>query len=327
MANTDSLREQNKVTRVIAIYLLRRYKILQFYSGRNRRLIILDKVLVTTVVTKIPSSARSDISVKIKEGYTFLNIHEFTPSAYVSIPGCTSYSMLQIAKIVGLVLLWWIANGLTSIYSKTEMSTPTLKRSFSELKWLDLTILQFLFGVFASGTWISLIEGRSLILQRVSNWNGCVVILGNLIGHLSVNLSYTFVSSSATQVVKSSEPMFMFLFLVCLRSKHIQQQNINTLALFSIVLMVLGTYLFVIWDMTFNVWGIVAAITSSIAFTLRNLALKDMNQQFNSPFEKYFILSFYGTCLLFLLRVLLFLFQNTSSFYLSQTGITAGSRA
>jgi drug/metabolite transporter (DMT)-like permease len=234
--------------------------------------------------------------------------------------------MFQASNVVFfLVLLWWIANGLTSLYSKTEMSEGKTKKSSQEMKWLDLTVMQFLFGVIGSAFWIFFVERRSLTISKIRDWNGLVVILGNLVGHLSVNVSYTFVSSSATQVVKSSEPIFMFLFLKfsCLKSQPAEKQSTSSLVLFSIILMVFGTCIFVIWDIAFNLWGILAAVASNIAFPLRNIALKNIGRQYESPFEKYFILSFFGTLLLFPFLILKLIIQNTSPLNLSQSGIAA----
>ena len=239
---------------------------------------------------------------------------------------CVRSIMVQTSKTVfPLVFVWWVANGLTSLYSKTEMTEAGKKTSFLEMKWLDLTTMQFLFGVMCSAFSIFFIERGSMTIPKISDWNSFVVILGNLLGHLSVNVSYTFVSSSATQVVKSSEPIFMFFFLVCLKSQHAAQQNTSSLVLFSIILMVFGTCLFVIWDITFNVWGILAAVTSNIAFPLRNIALKNIGRQYESPFEKYFILSFFGTLLLFPFLVIKLIIQNTTLLHLSQSGIAAAS--
>ena len=149
--------------------------------------------------------------------------------------------MFQIkTSVFFLVVLWWIANGLTSLYSKTEMNSAESidKKPFVQIKSLDLTILQFLVGVAGSTLWIYIIERGSLNIKKLQDWNDFVVIFGNLLGHLSVNISYTFVSSSATQVVKSSEPIFMFIFLHCLKSsQNVKKQNMNILILFSTILM------------------------------------------------------------------------------------------
>ena len=203
------------------------------------------------------------------------------------------------------VLLWWIANGLASVYAKVEMS----KREYNELAWLDLTYVQIIFGLIGSAFWIYVIEQRHINFQNVRVWKSLAGILGNVIGHLSVNVSYTFVSSSATQVVKSSEPLFMFFFLVCLRSELLQQHNRTIVIFCSVILMVIGTFLFLLWDITFNVWGIIAAIVSNVFFPLRNIALKKMES--DSPFEKYFILSFFGAVFLFPFLVTKYLFQLT----------------
>mgnify|MGYP002803883859 CR=1 FL=1 len=215
------------------------------------------------------------------------------------------------------VLLWWITNGLASVYAKIEMS----KREYNELAWLDLTYVQIIFGLIGSAFWIYVIERRQLNFQNVREWNSLAGILGNVIGHLSVNVSYTFVSSSATQVVKSSEPLFMFFFLVCFRSELLQQHNRTIVIFCSVVFMVIGTCLFLLWDITFNVWGMVAAIVSNIFFPLRNIALKNMES--DSPFEKYFILSFFGAVLLFPFLVAKYLFQHT--FIPSRTEMVSGA--
>ena len=227
--------------------------------------------------------------------------------------------------VILLVLLWWTSNGLTSLFSKTEMSKPRNKKSFLEMKWLDLTIIQFLFGFMGSAFWLLFIEKRFLSIQMSRDWNDLVAIIGNLVGHLSVNVSYTFVTSSATQVVKSSEPIFMFLFLLCLPSRHVEKQNMNAYVLFSMILMVFGTCLFVLWDITFNVWGITAAVVSNIAFPLRNIALKNISERYQSPFQKYFMLSFSGILLLFPPLILKLIFENKSLFNLSPAGIAAAS--
>ena len=227
--------------------------------------------------------------------------------------------------VILLVLLWWTSNGLTSLFSKTEMSKPRNKKSFLEMKWLDLTIIQFLFGFMGSAFCLLFIEKRFLSIQMSRDWNDLVAIIGNLVGHLSVNVSYTFVTSSATQVVKSSEPIFMFLFLLCLPSRHVEKQNMNAYVLFSMILMVFGTCLFVLWDITLNVWGITAAVVSNIAFPLRNIALKNISERYQSPFQKYFMLSFSGILLLFPPLVLKLIFQNASLFDLSPAGIAAAS--
>ena len=237
--------------------------------------------------------------------------------------------MFQIkTSVFFLVVLWWIANGLTSLYSKTEMNGAESidKKLFVQMKSLDLTILQFLVGVAGSTLWIYIIERGSLNIKKFLDWNDFVMIFGNLLGHLSVNISYTFVSSSATQVVKSSEPIFMFIFLHCLKSsQNVKKQNMNILILFSTILMAFGTCIFVLWDSTFNIFGIIAAVASNIAFPLRNIALKNVGKRYESPFQNYFVLSFFGTLMLLPLKMLSFTFKNFPLFNLSKTGVAAST--
>ena len=222
--------------------------------------------------------------------------------------------------VVFLVLLWWIANGLTSLYSKSELPNSDDRKSFWQMKWLDLTIMQFQFGAVISMFWIFIIEKKSLNVPQFNNWSNLIVVLGNLLGHLSVNVSYSLVSSSATQVVKSSEPLFMFLFLFCMG-----QRNMNARIMFSIILMIFGTCIFVSWDMTFNTWGMFAAVVSNIAFPLRNIALKNNDLQDQCPSQKYFIVSFFGILVLFPFQMLKLFFKSSSPFLLTKSSIGAST--
>ena len=236
------------------------------------------------------------------------------------VPPVNSMSMVATKTTVFLVFLWWIANGLTSLYSKNQLPNSHDERSFWEMKWLDLTIMQFLFGVVASVFWIFMVEKKSLNIPRFSHSSDVIAVLGNLFGHLSVNLSYSFVSSSVTQVVKSSEPLFMFIFLL-----RLGQRNMSARILFSIILMIFGTSIFVLWDATFNIWGIIAAVVSNIAFPLRNIALKNNDKRDQSQFQKYFILSFFGTLVLFPFRMLKLFFESPSPFLLTKASIGAST--
>ncbi|XP_046853624.1 uncharacterized protein LOC124446788 [Xenia sp. Carnegie-2017] len=221
-----------------------------------------------------------------------------------------------------LVIFWWVANALTSVFSKIEMSNK--EQSTIEMKWLDLTFLQLFLGCIFSAFSLIVFQGRSLSLKNVNSYHSILAIIGNIVGHLAVNVSYTFVSSSATQVVKSCEPMFTFFFLLCLQqTKNSGKERMTADVFMSIVLMSLGTALFVMWDITFNIYGIAAAVVSNIAFPLRNIALKRASM-YDGPFEKYLNLSFYGTLGLFPLLFLKFLL-GIKSFEFSYNGILSAT--
>lgn len=212
------------------------------------------------------------------------------------------FIFLTALRLVVLVIVWWLANAITSIASKTEVDGGRRIRgdnrpAFSTTRWLELTTVQFLLGGLASAMYMKFINGQTIRFNTEKNRKEqLMLILGSLLGHLSVNVSYAFVNSSATQVIKSSEPMFMFFLLICFNFQQHRNQ-LNFSIFLSLVLMALGTCLFVMWDVTFNTWGVLAAVVSNIASPLRNIALKKLDQTY-SPLEKYFVLSFYGSLIL-----------------------------
>ena len=206
-------------------------------------------------------------------------------------------------RLLILVSIWWISNAITSIASKNEMGdgrnkSGQLTDAFRDMRWVVLTALQFLFGGVVSLVW-SKATKRKMIkhLNSENKKKMLLAVLANLIGHLSVNASYTFVSSAATQVIKSCEPIFMF-FLLSRLSYRREECLLNIPLFFSLLLMVLGTCFFVVGDITFDIWGGLLAVLSNLAFPLRNIVLKKMDNCFENPLEQYSALSVYGSLIL-----------------------------
>ncbi|XP_064387642.1 uncharacterized protein LOC135335898 isoform X2 [Halichondria panicea] len=203
----------------------------------------------------------------------------------------TMKANVLIAISVGI---WWAANSITAISSKNFMrgqSKPD-KNSWSDaskdFRWLELTFLQHLIGAIVSVMWIKLISRSSIWPADASKRTILIASIGNVAGNVATNAAYAMVSSSMTQVVKACEPLFMFgLSLVLYRDYTV----LNSTTLLAIVIMVVGASLFVAFDSTFLVVGLLAALCSNVAFPIRNIYLKRLGKVWDSAFQKYAVLS------------------------------------
>lgn len=227
------------------------------------------------------------------------------------------------AKIVVLIIVWWIASTLTSQFSKDEISIT--EQSFGNIKWLDLTFLQSIVGCLGSAILLFLFKRRLFCLKIIRSYNSLVAVATNVIGHLSVNVSYAFVSSRVTQVIKSNELLFTLFFVLYQQQVEDKKKQRVTASVFvSIMLMSLGMT-FLTSNTERNVYGIVAAVVSSILFPLRNIALKRAHGQlYDGAIEKYFNLSFYGATGLLPLVIFNF-FLSYNALNLSFNSITSGT--
>ncbi len=196
-----------------------------------------------------------------------------------------------IALSVGI---WWTANSITAVTSKTLMrgegkpDKTAWSDAIKDFRWLELTFLQHLIGAVVSIVWIKLVSRKSIWPTEGSKKNILISSVGNVVGNLSTNAAYAIVSSSMTQVVKACEPLFMFgLSLFLYRDYKV----LNSTSLLAIVIMVIGASLFVAFDSTFLVTGLLAAICSNIAFPIRNIYLKKLSKVWENAFQKYAVLS------------------------------------
>ena len=204
-----------------------------------------------------------------------------------------------------VVLIWWVANGITSIASKSMMVThgvvnksalsTSLKPAFKDFRWLELTVLQHLLGAIASVIFLKIVKGRSAAIWPTDSPKTIIWIGGiaNVVGNMSTNAAYALVSSSVTQVVKSFEPIFTFFLSLLLYKNY---GDLTTATLLSIVTMSAGACTFVVLDKSFNVWGLLAAISSNMGFATRNIFLKKL--AWESPVQKYAVISICSTIVL-----------------------------
>ena len=223
--------------------------------------------------------------------------------------------------LIATVALWWVAKTIASIASKSVMGasgngntswTPAIR----DLRWMELTALQHLLGGTAAVIWLKVVMGKSIWpTDNTHKMEFYIAALGNVTGNLATNAAYALVSSSVTQVVKACEPLFTFAFSMLLYKNY---ETLNLSTLLSIIVMVAGATGYVLWDTTFNVWGLAAAIGSNIAFPIRNIYLKKMDdsQKFEKPLQKYAAISVYGV--LFLLPILVIKFALTQALSMVQ---------
>ena len=214
------------------------------------------------------------------------------------------YHFIIMWQIIVTAALWWVASTIASIASKSVMKggdigtkgTTDWTPAFEDLRWLELTALQHLLGGIAAVIWLKVVMGKSVWpTSTMHKMEIYTAALGNVTGNLATNAAYALVSSSMTQVVKACEPLFTFAFSMLLYKNY---ENLNLSTLLSIIFMIVGATGFVVWDSTFNVWGLVAAICSNIAFPLRNIYLKKLSDSWENPLQKYAVISIYGVLIL-----------------------------
>ncbi|XP_022093128.1 uncharacterized protein LOC110980597 [Acanthaster planci] len=208
-------------------------------------------------------------------------------------------------SVVVFVAIWWTANMVATIASKTAISgtkpdtiesmttwTPALK----DLRWLELTMLQHVLGALFSNTWLFAVRGATAFpVASVNRKHMLLAAIGNVIGNLATNAAFAAVSSSLTQVIKSCEPIFTFVFtLLFYKGKG----NLNCSLFISIIAMVLGTCMFISGELSFNIWGLTAAVISNIAFPIRNIYLKKLGELWEGPLQKFAAISNFSVLIL-----------------------------
>ena len=231
--------------------------------------------------------------------------------------------------LVATVGLWWVANTIATIASKSVMKgddisakgTTGWTSAFEDLRWVDLTALQHLIGSVMS---VLLLKARGKLIWPSHTRNLktmiCIAALGNVIGNLTTNAAYTLITSSSVQVVKACEPLFTFMLTVLLYREY---AALDVSTLLSVVIIVVGAGTFLMGDAGFNIWGLVIGMISNTAFPIRNVYVKKLSQEWDSSLQKYAVISICGV--FFLLPVLLvkeFIHQGVVSVRLSESLIS-----
>ena len=150
-------------------------------------------------------------------------------------------------------------------------------------------------GTLVSTIWIKCNPKTSPGIQQDKRWKIHVLaVLGHLVGNLATNASFAAMNSCITMMIKACEPMFTMLIHYGLFSAA-PSHTISHLA--SVPVICAGAILFIASDMSFNVWGIGAAILSNVAFPMRNIAAKaswDSDLCTDGPLQGYASMSMNG---------------------------------
>ena len=209
-------------------------------------------------------------------------------------------------RMVAAVGIWWTASTIATIASKSVMkgsdvSNSSRAYSFEDWRWVDLTALQHLLGSILSVMWMKAV-GMSVWPVKTHGYRHFIFIaaLCNVVGNLATNAAYALIKSSTAQVVKACEPLFAFV-LALLLYRNYSALNLSTLL--SVMIIVIGAGTFIMGDATYNIWGIFAVMISNAAFPVRNIFLKNLNNIWDNPLQKFAVMSVYSV--IFLLPVLL----------------------
>ena len=212
--------------------------------------------------------------------------------------------------------IWWTANIIATIASKSAMmkggnvSNSSQTSPFEDWRWVDLTALQHLLS--------SILSVMSMKAVGVSVWpvktHGYghfifMAALCNVVGNLATNAAYALIKSSTAQVVKACEPLFAYVLTLLLYRNY---SALNLSKLLSVMIMIVGAGTFIMGDATYNIWGIFAVIISNAAFPVRNIFLKNSNNIWDNPLQKYAVMFVYSV--IFLLPVLLIKLFITQQF-------------
>ena len=205
-------------------------------------------------------------------------------------------------QLVATVAVWWGANAVTSIASKSVMTgedanagwLPALK----DFRWLELTALQHLVGAVGAAVCLKAVLRTSLHPPEASKRAVLLATLGNVAGNLATNVAYVMISSSSTQVIKAFEPLFTLLFSLVLYRKPSSFDGYSYFI--SIPIMIAGASAFVLRDSSFNIWGVTAAVASNIAFPIRNIFFKKLltNNSWQNSLQNYAVISVYSSLVL-----------------------------
>ena len=198
-------------------------------------------------------------------------------------------------SIFATIALWWLANAIATISSKSVMIKE--EASTWDLRWVELTALQQLVGAAVAAVWLKAVVRTSLHPANASKRVMFIATLGNVGGSLAINIAYAFISSSTVQVIKSCEPMFAMALTITL---YKTQSAFDFRTILSALLMIIGAATFVLMDTSVNFVGIAAALTSSIAFPIHRVFMNKLSpaESWESNLQNYAVISLYSLLLL-----------------------------
>ena len=207
--------------------------------------------------------------------------------------GITSNPVSLLAIFVGV---WWLCSFAVDFMSRKvllekgeeSITYKGLMTEFSTLLWVEVTTLQNIIAALLSILAMKFLK-FSLWPLNVSNHKKVVFMaaIGHFLGTLATNATYTLVASDIAVLIQASQPLFTFLFM----TKGFVLLDLSKLLSIMLILIGMGALQMDSTSLVFNIWGVLAASVSSLAFAGRNVLLKDGIENWDNTLEKFTIVS------------------------------------
>ena len=196
------------------------------------------------------------------------------------------------------VFLWWLLS-LTENLQNSDLLTEPLRTANwaiarKYLRFVELTMFQFLIGGVATAVWLKVVDKKPFHPKDLNSKSVTLVTILNVVGNLGMNFADSTHTERTREEVWSWEPVIMFTLLVSFGYQR--TYRLSSSVFVAVTAMAVGSWLFLrSWrDDGFNFCGIIAALASGIAFSLRNIVLKGFGETWRSPLHKYCVMSVYG---------------------------------
>ena len=198
-----------------------------------------------------------------------------------------------------MVGIWWIAYSSADSISRGigDHNHSTTIFSAMGTGWVDLTALQLITGSVISMV-IIVGTGKPIRSSPVFEHKKiiCIAAFGHVLGSLAANAAYTVVTSTVQLSILACQPLLTFVLTWAMSSNSVSESRPN---LFQLVILVVGVVVLELRDTLFNITGLVTAVVSTIAFTTRNVVLKETLCVWNDSIETFMSVSFVSAVLVF----------------------------
>ena len=244
---------------------------------------------------------------------------------------------MAFALLLGLLIgLWWCGVFVANVVSRNlladegeeSITNEGLISGFWTFEWVELTVFQHITASIVA-TVVAKFTGHS-VWQICCTTNQKKVIFVatfyHFLGSLAVNAAYNIVESDIAHVIRACQPLVTFLLSANLRVSGLSSFSlISNFVSVMVIVIGVGMFQYNSTSVMFNFWGFGAALISSLAFSGRNVLLKEGNKNWDSTLEKFVVVSSLSavfSLLLWLLKAALTETYITSRF-LGSGGISA----
>ena len=187
----------------------------------------------------------------------------------------------------GLIVTYFVS---TKLLGEGEESTAYegLATDFLKLEWVELTTFQHMVAAV-----IPILVAKFMGFSIWPSNQKKVVFaasLNHFVGSLAFNAAFTMVESDISVTLRACQPLFTLI----LTTRGVSCFDFSQFL--SVMFVVVGVVLFRFNStyLVFNFWGLAAALISSLAFSGRNVLLKEGNKIWDSTLEKFVVVSSLG---------------------------------